>query len=80
MNQLRVDGLFSSALDRPALAAGALAGAGLLGSVAVFGRPTYDYDPFHSPAALVVASEVIVRGAVEGVREGRTGTGLHSLS
>ncbi|SDM03976.1 hypothetical protein SAMN04487916_1261, partial [Arthrobacter sp. ov407] len=54
-------------------------GAGLLGSVAVFGRPTYGYDPFHSPAALVVASQVIVRGAVEGVREGRTGTGLHSV-
>jgi hypothetical protein len=37
---------------------------------------TYDYDPFHFPAALVAASQVIVRGAVLG---GKAGTCIHSV-
>jgi hypothetical protein len=48
-------------------------------TLAAFGRNTYDYEPFHSPAALAAASQVIAQGTVEGVREGRTGKGLHSV-
>ncbi|MEV5053006.1 hypothetical protein [Arthrobacter sp. LAR12-1-1.1] len=48
-------------------------------TLAAFGRITYDYEPFRSPAALAAASQVIVRGAVVGVRKGRVGTGIHSI-
>lgn len=95
------------------LAAGAVAGAGLLGgtaagvfvlpgsqqagpqqavpqasgpaayrvedTLAAFAGLSYDYDPFRSPEELAAASHVIIQGTVEGVREGRTGTGVHSL-
>lgn len=93
------------------LAAGALAGAGLLGgmvaggaglfgfpasqqvspqpsalasyraedTLAAFSGVTIDYDPFGSPEALAAVSQVIVQGTVNGVREGRTGTGFNSI-
>ncbi|MDQ0820375.1 hypothetical protein QFZ79_002667 [Arthrobacter sp. V4I6] len=90
------------------LAAGALAGAGILGGVAAgvfvlpgsqqaspqssalssyevedtlaaFGGVSSDYNPFHSPEEIAAASQVIVQGTVEGVREGRTGTGIDSI-
>jgi len=93
------------------LAAGALAGAGLLGGLAAgaaglfvlpgsqqvshepsalesytaddsltaFGGLTHDYNPFHSPEALAAVSQLIVQGTVEGVREGRAGTGTDSI-
>lgn len=95
------------------LAAGALAGAGLLGgmaagvfvlpgsqqaspqqagphspalssykvedTLAAFGGVSSDYNPFHSPEEIAAASQVIVQGTVEGVRKGRTGTGLRSV-
>jgi hypothetical protein len=32
---------------------------------------TYDDDPFHSPAALVAAGQVIVQGTVVGAEKGR---------
>ncbi len=48
-------------------------------TLAAFSRITFDYDPFHSTEDLAAASQVIVQGTVEGVREGRTGTGLHSI-
>ncbi len=90
------------------LAAGSVAGAGLLGgmaagvfvlpgpqqavpqssalasyqvedTLAAFGRMTLDYNPFHSPEEIAAASQVVVQGTVEGVRNGRTGTGLRSV-
>jgi hypothetical protein len=44
-----------------------------------FGGISHDYNPFHSPEELAAASQVIVQGTVEGVRKGRTGTGLRSV-
>ncbi|MET3923891.1 hypothetical protein [Arthrobacter sp. UYEF20] len=48
-------------------------------TLAAFGGLTFDYDPFHSTEDLAAVSQVIAQGTVEGVREGRTGTGLHSV-
>jgi hypothetical protein len=48
-------------------------------TLAAFGGMSYDYNPFPSPEAIAAASQVIVQGTVEGIREGRTGTGINSL-
>ncbi|HEY9357284.1 MAG TPA: hypothetical protein VIQ52_13375 [Arthrobacter sp.] len=48
-------------------------------TLAAFGGIAFDYEPFHSTEELAAASQVIIHGTVEGVREGRTGTGLHSV-
>jgi hypothetical protein len=48
-------------------------------TLAAFGGISSDYNPFHSPKELADASQVIVQGTVEGVRRGRTGTGLRSV-
>ena len=48
-------------------------------TLAAFGGVSYDYNPFHSTEELAAASQLNVQGTVEGIREGRTGTGLHSV-
>ncbi|MCO4275228.1 hypothetical protein NG701_12440 [Pseudarthrobacter sp. HLT3-5] len=106
----RVEKTSHSRARKPArlwLAAGALAGAAILGGVAAgvlfpssqqispqpsalasykpedtlaaFSGLSHDYDPVRSPEALAALSQLIVQGTVDGVREGRTGTGTNTI-
>ena len=44
-----------------------------------FGRHRPDYTPFPSPEAIATASQLVVQGTVQGLREGRAGTGINSV-